>query len=444
MPQINIPISGMHCKSCELLVEKNLQKIVGVVKVSASSSRSQAVVVYNDQPPSETDLKKAVKEAGYEYGENQPSGLISNNWSDYKNLILGGIILYLLYQIFNWFGVFDISVNTTENAGPGIALLVGLVAGVSTCMALVGGLVLSLSARHAKLHPEATTIQKFRPHLYFNLGRIIGYGLLGGLIGLLGAVLKPSIIFLSIMTVIIGVIMLFLGLKLIGIFPILNNYSITLPTFIAKFFGFNKDVKEYSHKISLLTGALTFFLPCGFTQAMQLLAVSTGSFFKGALVMSLFAVGTAPGLLGMGGLSSILKGKKAKIFFVAVGLLVILLGWYNIKSSLVLFSGFNAKIPNDNSIGTVETKDYQIVYMTQDFNGYSPEVLRIKKGQPVKWIINSTAPFSCASSLVVPKYKITKQLKQGENIIEFTPTILGEIPFSCSMGMFRGKFIVIE
>ncbi|NCP77121.1 sulfite exporter TauE/SafE family protein [bacterium] len=45
---------------------------------------------------------------------------------------------------------------------------------------------------------------------------------------------------------------------------------------------------------ALGSGALTFFLPCGFTLAMQAYAITTGSFITGALTMMAFALGTAP------------------------------------------------------------------------------------------------------------------------------------------------------
>jgi plastocyanin domain-containing protein len=32
----------------------------------------------------------------------------------------------------------------------------------------------------------------------------------------------------------------------------------------------------------------------------------------------------------------------------------------------------------------------------------------------------------------------------GENIIEFTPSEIGEIPFTCWMGMIKSKITVIE
>ena len=54
-----------------------------------------------------------------------------------------------------------------------VVFLLGLTAGISTCMALIGGLVLGISTRFAEKHPHLSGKNKFIPHLYFNLGRII-------------------------------------------------------------------------------------------------------------------------------------------------------------------------------------------------------------------------------------------------------------------------------
>jgi len=45
--------------------------------------------------------------------------------------------------------------------------------------------------------------------------------------------------------------------------------------------------------------------------------------------------------------------------------------------------------------------------------------------------------------LIIPSLKIQKQLQPGENIIEFTPQKVGDLPFSCSMGMYTGVFHVV-
>lgn len=449
MNKIIVPIKGMHCRSCELLIEDSLKTIPGIKKVDVSHKTGKAELFFDKQEGVSArgfverisgSVKMAVKDAGYDIGYKDKLEWISQDKNDYIYLSYGFLILIILYFAAKSMGLFSLDVNT-ENASLLVVLMVGLVAGVSTCMALVGGLVLSISARHAEAHPEISAKQKFTPHLYFNLGRILGFGFFGGVLALLGSVVQPSPNALGLMTMFIGGVMIFLGLKLIEIFPALKEMSISLPKSISKFLGINKEQKEYSHKGSFITGALTFFLPCGFTQAMQLYAVSSGSFAKGVLIMSLFALGTAPGLLGIGGLASVFKGKNARVFFAATGIAVILLGWVNISNgSQLVFQGSASGA--DSAIAS--SSGVQEVQMTQSGSGYSPNTFTVEKGKKVRWVITSTNQFSCASSLVMPKYGISKGLVKGENIIEFTPNETGEIPFSCSMGMYRGKFIVVE
>jgi len=180
-----------------------------------------------------------------------------------------------------------------------------------------------------------------------------------------------------------------------------------------------------------LLGGLTFFLPCGFTQAMQLYAISSGSVLTGALTMGVFALGTAPGLLGIGGLTSVIKGAFAKPFFKFVGLMVIGLSLFNISNgmnltglSLPTFASASAKsIDKISDPNVVLVNGKQVVKMTQRFNGYSPRSFTIQKGIPVKWIVTSTDVNTCASSIYSSQLNIRKSLKLGENIIEFAKEI---------------------
>lgn len=425
-------------------MEKSLKEVAGVKNVEVNYRNGTARVSYEGQQPSADVMKQKITDAGYQVGEKEKLPWLSQDLADYKNLFWAGAIVLILYYLAKSIGLFNLDV-ASDNASLFVVLLVGLVAGVSTCMALVGGLVLGMSARHAELHPEATAMQKFRPHLYFNLGRILGYAVLGGIIGLVGSALKPSAQFLGLLTIAVGLVMIFLGLKLVEIFPALRDKTITLPKGLAKLLKINQENREYSHRSTMLTGALTFFLPCGFTQAMQLYAVSTGSFTQGFLIMGLFALGTAPGLLSVGWLSSVFKGKKARLFFAAAGLAVILLGWLNVANGKHLAFQGRVDVPNTSTNTTQTTSgEVQEVRMTQNSYGYSPNQFVVEKGKRVKWIITSTNNFSCASSLVMPSYGISRDLQKGENIIEFTPTKTGEISFSCSMGMYRGKFIVVD
>jgi hypothetical protein len=201
----------------------------------------------------------------------------------------------------------------------------------------------------------------------------------------------------------------------------------------------------------MLLGVLTFFLPCGFTQAMQLYAVSTGSFTQGALIMGMFALGTAPGLLSIGGLTAAVKGLLAQRFFRAAGVVVILFALFNMRNGWNLLGWQTSVAPNTKNTSTVVNdpnvtleNNVQVVRMAETGGGYSPNQFTVKKGVPVKWIIDAQAPYSCASSIIMSKYNISKNLEPGENVIEFTPTETGKVGFSCSMGMYTGIFNIIN
>ncbi len=442
--QKNIPIRGMHCRSCELLLEDAIGGVQGVTKVNVNFRKGCATVEHGTDIPSQNEIESAVKTAGYTVGEPGKLPWITSDATDWRYIVFGIAVIVVLYYALRGTGLLTFSLDE-NNVNVGFALLLGLVAGVSTCMALVGGLILGVAARHAELHPEATSWQKFRPHLFFNAGRVLGYAVLGGALGFLGSALQISGGALAVLTLAVGAVMIILGLKLTNLSPRISATSFTLPTSVARFLGMSKHQKEYSHRASMLTGALTFFLPCGFTQAMQLYAISTGDPKTGAIVMGAFALGTAPALLGIGGLSSVMKGTAARVFYATVGVLVIAFGLYNIQSGIAVLplssSDNNAEedVPADNDAVPEGT---QVLRMTQGASGYTPSNLKVKVGVPVRWVITSESSFTCAANIIVPSLGINKTLKKGENIITFTPSKKGSIPFSCSMGMYRGTITV--
>lgn len=441
-----IPIRGMHCRSCEILIEEKLKEVKGLKGIEVSYKKQQAEFFLN-YPATQEQIDTAISEAGYEIGQDQKDW-ISKDPKEYKDLAVSLAILVVLYILAKKFGLVNLSIGSKGNPSSLlVVLIVGLTAGVSTCMALVGGLILGISARHSEKHPEATPIQKFRPHLFFNLGRIVSYAILGGVIGLIGKAFQLSNSVLGLLIIGVGLVMLVLGLQLTGLFPKISSGSFTLPASLSKLFGLKKQhEKEYSHWNSIITGALTFFMPCGFTQAMQLYAMSTGNFWSGAAIMGVFALGTAPGLLGIGGITSVIRGGFAKKFFKFAGLLVIFLSLLNINNGFNLTGWQGISIgqkSSDISQAVRVENGFQIVDMTQGSFGYKPNKFTIRKDVPVKWTIDAQDTSSCSGSIVSSKLNIKKFLAPGKNIIEFTPTELGDIRFSCSMGMYTGKFTVI-
>lgn len=444
----------MHCRSCEILIEDELKKVKGVKQVSVNHQTGIADISC-DCELNEHEISCAIENAGYTIGKDGKIHVFSRNHRDYIDLGIAFFIATALFLVAKTLGIFNLSnsISGSYSSLP-IVFLIGLTAGVSTCMALVGGLVLGASARFSAKNPRATGMEKFKPHLFFNLGRIASYFVLGGVIGFAGSLFQLSTSVLGTLTVAVGLVMLLLGGQLIDIFPILKKISFTLPKGLHKMFGLKEQSElEYSNKNAAVMGAMTFFLPCGFTQAMQLFAMSTGSPVTGALTMGVFALGTAPGLLGVGGLTSVIKGNAARLFFKTAGVVVILLALFNVSNGLNLLginpkvlgmfttnaSANNAADPNVKLVNGV-----QEVRMTQDSSGYSPNKFTIKKGTPVRWIVTSKDVYTCAASIVSQQLGIRKGLQLGENIFEFTPSQTGTIRFSCTMGMYTGSFEVID
>ena len=161
-----------------------------------------------------------------------------------------------------------------------------------------------------------------------------------------------------------------------------------------------------------------------------------------------FHLGTAPGLFGIGALTTVLRGNIRSIGLKVAGLLVITFGLFTLLNGYRLagFAPFwertSAPVPQ---VSVEMENGYQIVRMRQGNRGYEPNHLTVKRGVPVRWIIDVTDPYSCSASISLPSAGIVRYFDgPGQNVIEFTPERSGELRFTCAMGMFPGRFTVID
>lgn len=359
--------------------------------------------------------------------------------STWQRVVAAFGLVAVLYVLLSKLGVFSFSPELGSATSLGAIFVIGLVAAFSSCTAVVGGLVAAVSARRAQENTTASIERRMRPHLLFNLGRILGFAVLGALIGLLGSAFQFSSTMNGALMVAVSLFMIGLGLQLMGITPLA---AIRPPKRLAHWVH---DLSESEKPwVPLVLGAATFFLPCGFTQSIQLLAMSTGSPLQAGLMMTVFALGTLPALLGIGYATSTAKGKSVAQLTYFVGAFVIALGIANVVNGATLlgFTGFTSPSVEESSNATV-TDGVQVVEMAVKSSGvYSPSTLRVQKGVPVRWVVNRDDWVGCANSLVLPAFGINERLSPGENIIEFTPSRAGTFAFSCAMGMVRGTMIV--
>jgi heme/copper-type cytochrome/quinol oxidase subunit 2 len=75
--------------------------------------------------------------------------------------------------------------------------------------------------------------------------------------------------------------------------------------------------------------------------------------------------------------------------------------------------------------------------------GYTPNVIKVKKGVPVELNITNPGDNSCFSTFMMPDFDLNNvNLKAGTTKLTFTPDKEGEYTFSCGMNMFKGTVIV--
>jgi len=448
-----IPVAGMTCRSCEVRIQKFVARIPSVQSVEASAPRARVVIESSRAIPPRT-IERAINLAGYEIGLTQWIGRDRVAWAEVGYSVMILVALALAAQVT---GLAELAsgIGDISSGGIFVALLLGLAAGVSTCAALIGGLVMALSgafqAGRAARGEETDLATAMRPALVFMAGRILGYGVLGGLLGAVGAnVAMPPMVTAALM-IAVAALMTVLGTRLTGVSPRISGWSPTLPMGVSRKLGLVGDGPNgaYSDTRAAALGAASFFMPCGFTQAIQVFALSTGSPLLGGALLATFAIGTAPGLLALAGLPAVVSSEARPTLLRFVG--VVVLGFALINGS----AGFRlAGITLPFSVGTASAASLpagaiaadgtQSLTTYQKPNGYSPSNVTIYSGAKTHWTIQSTNAAGCASALVVPSLNIAKRLRTGPNIIELPALKAGTLRYSCSMGMFDGTITIVD
>lgn len=425
-----IPIQDMHCSSCEMRIQRALGNVQGVNKVRASYAENMVYIEYDFDTCSPEEISKAISNTGYTIGYRTQSA------GKFKS-VAGILIVFLAVLLLgNYTGGFDMSSKLKGEVTYFVLFMIGLFTSLH-CVGMCGGIMLSQSiANEAK-----GKLESFLPSLNYNIGRVLGYTVLGGIVGAIGSVLTVSIGFMSGVAIFAGIFMIFMGLNMAG-FTIFRKYlKIPLPTH-----SLNKKVKA-----PFLVGLLNGLMPCGPLQTMQLYALGTGSALQGASSMLVFALGTLPLMFSFGTLTSLFSKDSTKRIMKLSGVLVIVLGVIMTNRGLAIaglnlpFSDLTAKGTNGISMVTKAQIDngVQIIHMSANNRGYTPNVLYVQKGVPVKWIIDGEQINSCNNQIIVPSLNSKKKLSSGENIIEFTPQDQ-DINFSCWMGMIRGVIKVVD
>jgi len=329
-----------------------------------------------------------------------------------------------------------------------IIFTTGLFAGGLTCMAVQGGLLTTALSRDEETHPAGSRALGVTAFL---TAKLLSHAIFGFFLGWLGSFihLTPRV-----QAVGIGLVSLFMvgtALSFLEIHPVFRYFVMQPPRWMTRFI--RNQAKSGSVFAPALIGLLSLFIPCGTTQAMMALAAGSGSPWWGMAVLSVFVVGTAPLFFLLGISIDVIKGALKEKFGYVAATLVMILALFNLNAAMVLYGssisfGSIAKsifctvtfCPKGDAVGS-PTENPVITFW---LNGYAIDNPVIPAGKRISLTLTNTEGRGCIQAFTIPQLGLQEVVPVGttKNLTFIAPEKSGDLAFSCSMGMYGGKFIV--
>lgn len=417
-------INGMHCKSCELLVKNRLNDLSWCTVKSVSHKTGTCEIEYNQNDLSE--VENIINNAGYTvWEEDTKQPRTSDQWIEkVTRLILAGVLIFILMKS-------DVAglIPQYDKLSLGVAFIIGLVASISTCLAVTGGIIIWYNESVQTGNPLMTQIK-------FHAGRFWAFIVWWWVLGLIWSSFAGSVWFNAIFSILVGWVLFYLGLQLLGIVPNITKLWFHLPSWLSQTL-FNLKNPKYAR----LVWALTFLLPCGFTQSMQLFALQSGSFIEWATIMWSFALGTLPVLFGVGLGTKYIKDKLTLINPLIASLLVVF--WlYTIYNGTLLTQALSDTGWSKTAI--VQNTTTETVNVWFDGSRLVPRSTTLVAGKNYKVVVTPSSDGRwCKWSMVIPGVW-PHVIKKWET---FEIPVDGSKPWTiklvcASMGMWMGELVV--
>ena len=85
------------------------------------------------------------------------------------------------------------------------------------------------------------------------------------------------------------------------------------------------------------------------------------------------------------------------------------------------------------------------IEMSVTEKGFEPEVVKVKKGEPVTLVITRKTDRTCATEIVIDEEKISTKLPLNKAVtVSFTPKKAGDMKYGCAMGKMIGGVLKVE
>lgn len=353
-----------------------------------------------------------------------------------------------------------------------LIFLTGLTTGGLSCLAMQGGLLASVIANQKDSENELPTTRSLRgrtdkfnqglfdqkdwqPMLMFLSTKLVAHVIFGFALGWFGSMIALSLPVRLVFQIFTAFFMFATAMNLLDVHPVFRIVAFGPPKFLQK--HIRKTSKSSKLFAPAILGVLTIFVPCGVTQAMEVLAVNLGNPLQGAMIMGAFVLGTSPLFAVLGLATAKLADSWYRRFakIAAIVLLVMAMGAINGVLTVIDFPLTFGKIIRPISYFVsderftkhdlpIVTDGYQQVQINIENNGYRPNYFQVKSGIPVRLVLASYETYTCALAFVFKEFGINTFL-DATDVKQFTfvPEKKGRFVYTCSMGMYSGVMEVI-
>jgi len=413
MQKKKIHVEGMTCSSCEQKVIAAFKRQSGVKAVQASY-QTGAVYLQGERLPEDAKLEKAIAPLGYHVVKP------TFPWK-FAALLSFGLVVYFGFSMLYGRLLFD---PTQQTFSFGLVVVYGLVSSLH-CVGMCGSIAMGSVLNKKGIKPLNGMVP-------YQLGRLISYTLSGILLGTLGSVFTISQGLRNILLLGAGIWMLALALQMSGIL------RISLPSF-----SFKSKKKANG---AFVIGLLNALMPCGSLQTMQIIALTTSSWWMGGAVMLIFGLMTAPSLMMMQWFATRLSAVKGQSVKMISAFVVALMGFQIVMQSPIVYQPVMALI------GTVSASDQapvidgvQEIHLKIVNGQYQLSANTVKVNQEVRIVFDGYENnMGCANPLILTWSNERVDIRTNPAPILFTPSKTGKLEIHCWMNMVRTYINVIN
>lgn len=222
-------IDGMTCINCQKRIENCLRKRVEIKEAEVSYETGTAEILYDANKITLQEIIRIINGLGYD-AKAEPNSR--------KDIALRAVqeltIILAVFFLLQHFGILNrLAPDSLADASMsyGMLFVIGMVTSVH-CIAMCGGINLSQT-----LQREASkdiSRKMFKNTLMYNMGRVVSYTVIGGVLGAIGGLtgiggsLQSSSLLQGSLKLFAGIVMIIMGVNMLGIFQglrgCLKNY----------------------------------------------------------------------------------------------------------------------------------------------------------------------------------------------------------------------------